>query len=142
MISTTGLVWHPACGAGHRSSDVAADYRAEQHVLSGLAPGWQWPARLSFPSEAPDGSGIAYGRGFGAMAADSYWFCSWASRAVSFPRDRGRALRRLAQIRGTPFFRESLAPEDRPRFLAILTSAGRGNLVPLRQHVTANCRAR
>ena len=135
-VTAAGLLWSPSCRSGLEASGAADQYRREQLVRP-LAPGWRWPAP---PFAAGDETG--YGPDAGTIAADDYWFCSWASRAVSrglSAAARRAALGHVAEVRGTALFR-AYVPSDRAAFGAMVSRAVGGDLAGLRVHVRANCR--
>lgn len=116
------------------------DYRAEAASLT-LAPGWRWP-QTPIANKGPDGRGMMYERGFGQQAADHYWYCSWASRAVD-PKTgtaaRQNAVNTAISLRDTYYYKKALAPESRPFVDNLLTRAEHGNLSGLKRDVILNC---
>ena len=116
------------------------EYRAEAASLR-LAPGWTWP-RAPVRRKAADGRGVRYERGWGTQAADYYWYCSWASRAID-PRvgasERRSALEQVLAIRDKYFFKTALAPVSRPAFDQVLEQAKRGDVRGLRRDYELNC---
>ncbi|HET6915264.1 MAG TPA: hypothetical protein VJP41_00615 [Gaiellaceae bacterium] len=120
--------------------ETTREYRAEAASLT-LAPGWRWPS-VPIASKGPDGRGMMYQRGFGTQAADHYWYCSWASRALDThikAAARRRAITMAASLRGTYYFKTALAPDSRPFVDNFLTRAERGHLAGLRRDVALNC---
>jgi hypothetical protein len=106
-----------------------------------LAPGWRWPS-APVASKAPDGRGMMYERGFGIQAADHYWYCSWASRAIEthLPASvRSRSITMAASLESTYYFKRALAPDSRPYVSAFLARAEHGDLAGLRRDVALNC---
>jgi hypothetical protein len=85
---------------------------------------------------------MMYERGFGAQAADHYWYCSWASRAVD-PKvtraARRNAVKMAVSLRDTYYFKKALAPESRPFVDNLLTRAEHGDLNGLKHDVILNC---
>lgn len=119
---------------------ATAEYRTEAAALT-LAPGWRWPA-APLAKTGPDGRGMMYERGFGKQAADHYWYCSWASRALDeqvAPTDRAQALTTAVGLRKTFYFTTGLAPASRPFVDGFLTRAEHGDLSGLRRDVRLNC---
>jgi hypothetical protein len=116
------------------------EYQAEAASLR-LAPGWTWP-RAPVRRTAADGRGLRYERGWGTQAADYYWYCSWASRAID-PRvgasERRSALEQVLAIRDKYFFKTALAPVSRPAFDQVLEQAKRGDVRGLRRDYELNC---
>ena len=140
--SAAGLLWHGSGSAatGLGPAQVVAEYRQELARLQ-LAPGWRLPPAPTYSEVGPDGAAVRYGKGIGASLADTYWFCSWASRALSAetsPAVRRAALRRLERVRDTVLF-HSMVPSDREAFFAIVPSAARGDDSGLREWAKANC---
>ena len=77
---------------------------------------------------------MSYAKGYAAGQADSYWYHSWASRAVSV-RDavaRLAALRQLSRVRETAYY-EALLPADRAYLDQTISQALRGDLTRLRE---------
>lgn len=154
IVSWVLIVAAPAAYLATRSSgettrfvantpkQARAEYRAEAASLT-LAPGWRWPA-TPIPSTAPDGRGMMYEVGFGRQAADRYWYCSWATRAVDArvgPSARRQAVATAVSLRDTYYFKKALAPESRPFVDDLLARAQRGDLSGLRRDVRLNCPA-
>ncbi|MCL6647789.1 MAG: transposase family protein [Chloroflexi bacterium] len=117
-----------------------AEYRAEAASLT-LAPDWKWPAS-PVPSHAPDGPATTYGKGWGRQAADSYWFCSWASRALD-PKlpaaERQQAIENALSIRTKYLYTTALAPDSKRALDRLLRNAAKGDTRDLRQYYEANC---
>jgi hypothetical protein len=116
------------------------EFRAEATSLR-LAPGWSWPA-TPLAKTAPDGRGMMYERGFGKQAADHYWYCSWATRALDTritPADRAQSVETAVGLRKTFYFTNALAPESRPFVDDFLTRAQQGDLSRLARDVKLNC---
>lgn len=120
--------------------ETTREYRAEAASLR-LAPGWTWPAR-PIRSVAFDGRGIMYEKGYGTQAADYYWYCSWAGRALDQAvgsSARREAVAEALRIRDKYYFETALAPVSRPAFDAVLDSAAAGDLRGLRRDYQLNC---
>lgn len=85
---------------------------------------------------------MMYERGFGRQAADHYWYCSWAARAVDQrvgTSARRQAVATAASLRKTYYFTTALAPDSRPFVDDLLERAQHGDLSGLRRDVTLNC---
>lgn len=125
---------------GYTAKQADREYALEAAGLS-LAPGWRWP-RAPIAAKAPDGGEMMYERGFGTQAADHYWYCSWASRAIDrrqAPSLRRRALTRATSLKKTYYFTRALAPDARSFVRAFLARAEQGHLSGLRRDVKLNC---
>ncbi len=137
-----------ACrGAGLSPADVVAEYQREARSLQArglvLPPGRHWPKRgPALDTVGPDGASMTYEKGYGAVAADRYWFYSWASRAVavSGSASRRHAIDQLQRVRETLLYQKRL-PEDRAYMDQLLQRAARGDLTLLREYVKANAPA-
>lgn len=82
-----------------------------------------------------------YQEGFAAGRAVTYWFCSWATTALS-PRTssplRQRALSQLPLIRTTPLFTKRLI--ENPSYIeGILADTASGKTASLAEFVRSNC---
>ena len=122
--------------------ETLQEYRAEAATLT-LAPGWTWPV-APIEDRAADGETIIYEPGFGRQAADFYWYCSWASRAIDrrlTASARTEAVDRVVSIRDKYYYTTSLAPESRPAFDELLANAERGRMTGLRRDYAVNCLA-
>ncbi|HEY3002685.1 MAG TPA: hypothetical protein VGJ44_10050 [Kribbellaceae bacterium] len=128
-------VKHPT----YSSADVAtAEYRAEAAGLT-LAPDWTWPQE-PIPSTY-QGDEVRYEKGYGKQAADQYWFCSWAVRAVEGrpgSRQRAEAVRQLQTLTSKYYF-EVLNPQSRPYALKELQTAREGDLGLVQRDIEQNC---
>ena len=116
------------------------EYRAEAASLR-LAPGWTWP-RAPVRRTAADGRAVRYERGWGTQAADYYWYCSWANRALDRnvgASERRDALGHVLDIRDKYFFETALAPVSKPAFDQVLKSAAADDLRGLRRDYELNC---
>jgi hypothetical protein len=116
------------------------EYRTEAMSLK-LAPGWKWPDS-PVPTHDPNGQDVMYQKGWGKQAADLYWFCSWASRAVNpqLPEaERQQALENVLSIRTKYFYTTSLAAASKPSFDRMLQNAAHGNMNDLRGFYEVNC---
>ncbi len=126
----------------YSSADVATvEYRAEAAGLT-LAPGWTWPGE-PIPSTY-QGSEIRYEKGYGKQAADQYWFCSWAVRAVeSRPgtKERAEAVRQFQTLPSKYYF-EVLNDHSKPYVLKELRMAREGNLDLVQRDIEQNCQER
>jgi hypothetical protein len=126
----------------YSSADVATvEYRAEAAVLT-LAPGWSWPDK-PIPSTY-QGDEVRYETGYGKQAADQYWFCSWAVRAVERPagtKERAEAVRQL-QTLTTKYYFAVLNPQSRPYVLKELQTARAGDLALVQRDIEQNCQDR
>lgn len=120
-------------------AEASLQYRLEEGRFR-LEPSWRWPGRPV--KDVIDGHHMMYQLGFGTQAADWYWFCSWATEAVS-PRtpqeSRTADVRRLSAIRSTYYFRVALVPRSRPLLSRQLHLASLGRLQSLRRDVRLNC---
>jgi hypothetical protein len=114
------------------------EYRDEAAGLT-LAPGWSWPEE---PIPATyQGSEVRYELGYGTQAADQFWFCTWAVRAVEArpaSADRIDAVRRLQVFRDMYYFKV-LNEKSRPYVDQELRRALAGELDLVRTDVEANC---
>jgi hypothetical protein len=131
---------HAARLTGYAPKQTTLEYRGEAAKLT-LAPGWRWPSN-PIASKAPDHRGMMYERGFGIQAADHYWYCSWASRAVDMrlaPSVRRRAVTVAVSLEDTYYFKRALAPDSRPFVSAFLARAKKGQLAGLKRDVVLNC---
>lgn len=120
------------------AEQTMVEYRTEAASLT-LAPGWKWPDS-PVPSHM-DGDDIMYERGWGKQAADNYWFCSWASRAVNpqVPEaERQQALENVLSIR-TKYMYTIIAANSKPAFDQMLRNAADGNMDDLRRDYELNC---
>src|SRR2546421_9184261 len=123
------------------ANKVVVEYRGEQSSLD-LAPGWSWPAKLSFSKTGPDGAPMVYQPGDGKTAADHYWFCSWETTDLApdaSAADQDHAYRQLKKIRKTFYYKVALLPPDRAYFDKELVQAGLGDKSSMKQDVAANC---
>ncbi len=121
-----------------RSTITTTEYEAEAATLT-LAPGWSWPDHPIPPTYR--GVEIRYEQGYGTQAADQYWFCSWATRALrSRPHtaERHEAVRLLESLR-TTFYYSVLNAHSKPYVDRELRRAARGELAMVRTDVHANC---
>jgi hypothetical protein len=123
----------------YSSADVATvEYRAEAAGLT-LAPDWTWPQEPIPPTY--QGSEIRYEKGYGKQAADQYWFCSWAVRAVetrAATKEHAEAVQQLQTLPSKYYF-EVLNPHSRPYVLKELQTAREGNLDLVRKDIELNC---
>ncbi|QYR23763.1 hypothetical protein KZ483_13230 [Paenibacillus sp. sptzw28] len=118
---------------------IMVEYRTEAASLT-LAPGWKWPDS-PVSSHAPDGRDFMYQKGWGKQAADLYWFCSWASRAVNpqLPEaGRQQALEHVLSIRTKYFYTTALAADSKPGFDQMLRNAADGKMDDLRGYYESN----
>jgi hypothetical protein len=126
----------------YSGADIATvEYRAEATGLA-LAPGWAWPQE-PIPSTY-HGSEIKYEKGYGKQAADQYWFCSWAVRAVETrpgTKERAEAVLQVQALRSKYYF-EVLNAHSKPYVLEELRLAGEGNLDLVQTDVEQNCPVR
>ncbi len=137
--AVSSMAAHPSTHPDYSRSNVTtSEYDAEAATLT-LAPGWSWPKN---PVPATyRGVEIRYEKGYGSQAADQYWFCSWALRALHSRPDtpvRLEAVEHLEALRNT-FYYEVLHPDSKPYVERELRRAARGNLALLRIDVRANC---
>jgi hypothetical protein len=130
LLSGIGLLWRGPANSTGTAASAVAEYRKEARTLE-LAPGRHWPVA---PPIATDSG---YGKGYGTQMADSYWFCSWAARALD-PRlssaARRLALAQLPKLRSTYAYKHYI-PDSRASMDAIIDKALRGDTSGLR----ANC---
>ena len=131
---------HAARLTGYTPKQTTLEYRKEAATLT-LAHGWRWPM-TPIASKGPDGGGMMYERGFGTQAADHYWYCSWASRAIdphTEAASRQNAVKIAVSLRDTYYFKKALAPESRPFVDNLLSRAEHGELAGLERDVALNC---
>ena len=130
-----------AYGPARSPAQMLVEYRAESKRLR-LAPGWDWPPRISIATTGPDGDPMLYELGYGRMAADQHWLCSWKHRFVSTPRrsaSRAEAYERLLGVRRLFYYREALAPLDRRLLDKQLVKARHRDVRGFERDVVQNC---
>ncbi|HLN63817.1 MAG TPA: hypothetical protein VK464_20035 [Symbiobacteriaceae bacterium] len=144
LIVASPIVYSAAKNGGRQNAltpeRATAEYRTEAASLT-LAPGWTWPSS-PIPTRAPDGNEVRYEKGFGTQAADFYWFCSWASRALDpqLPEAEGQqALKNLPSIRTKYWYTKSLVAVSKPDFDQMMNEAVAGNLSDMRRFYELNC---
>src|SRR5262245_50953106 len=121
---------------------VAREFREEQANLT-LAPGWTWPDDPT-PARTSniDGKPVVYERGYGIIAADHYWYCSWESYYLSLEShasERRKVYDVLVSVRQTRYYKESLEVQDQAYFDKELEAAGNGDLSMMKEDVDLNC---
>ncbi|HIW62173.1 MAG TPA: hypothetical protein H9881_06935 [Candidatus Stackebrandtia excrementipullorum] len=108
-----------------------------------LAPGWEWPEDPGYAAEnSGDGQGTVYGPDMGRVDANEFWFCSWASTAVSTD-DKdlvAQSVEEILKYEETTGYKKSDAgakeyTDD------MLASAADGDFQTLTEYVTLNCPA-
>lgn len=115
-----------------------AEYQKEAATLL-LPPGYSWPQHSLPASES--GSPEWYEVGYGRQAADSYWFCSWASTALKTadPQLRQRAVGTLGDIFHLYYYTHALVTSSQPLLQREVTNAQHGDFIALRTDVQLNC---
>jgi hypothetical protein len=129
-ISGAALVWDGPAAPSQSASSVLAEYRSEaSHLL--LAPGWRWSDRPPIGAGTPE-TQVHYPKGLGTRLAESLWFCSWATRAVSATQSSQARRDALAQLSAK--LHDPAFAKDFP--MSIVARALRGDTQELRDNAS------
>ena len=105
----------------------------------------QLPAKHSWPqhpmAKSLSGTPEWYQLGYAKQAADRFWFCSWASVAVSTSDAKARhdAVLRLQGLTKLYYYTHALDAPSQPLLVSELKAALRGDLSAVRNDLEQNC---
>lgn len=132
-------------GATYMPASHAETEYAQESATLHLPPAHTWPAHsIAATHPATAGESAApewYQVGYGRQAADRYWFCSWASTALTAADTESRtdAVIILGGIFALSYYTDTLDPPSRTLLRQEVTNAQHGNLTALRTDVQRNC---
>jgi hypothetical protein len=114
------------------------EYALEASTLT-LPVNHTWPQHPM--AKSASGTAEWYQLGYARQAADRFWFCSWASVAVSTtePKARHNAVLRLQGITKLYYYTNALDAPSQPLLVSELATALRGDLSAVQNDLDQNC---